>query len=69
VGKALPSWASDVLQSLEPLLTRRRAAEVLRCSEKSIDRRIRCGELEATRSGGRVLLPRAAVVAHLVEGR
>src|SRR5437016_1239261 len=58
----LPPWAEDVCSSLPPLLTRQEAAAALKCSCKSIDRRIRSLELHAVKNGSRVLIPRLAIV-------
>jgi hypothetical protein len=37
----LPPWTDDRAASLPPLLDRREAASVLRCSTRKLDRRIR----------------------------
>jgi excisionase family DNA binding protein len=58
----LPLWTDDLAASLPPLLDRREAASVLRCSTRTLDRRIRLGVLAATRHGDRVLIPRASII-------
>jgi hypothetical protein len=62
----LPRWATDLLQTLPPLLTREGAAQTLGVAPVSIDRRIRRRELSATKHGARVLVPRLALVEYLV---
>ena len=64
-NKEPPKWAADLAASLRPLLTRDETAITLRCSRKTVDRRIREGLLKALRNGGRVVIPRAAVLAIL----
>ena len=65
---ALPEWAQDVLSALPPLSGRPDAAKTLGVSTKTLDRRIRSGDLEHVKHGGRVLIPRMAIVAMLVAG-
>jgi excisionase family DNA binding protein len=64
----LPRWAQDVLEGLPPLLSRDLAARTAGISKKSIDRRVREGLLQAVRCGGRVLIPRLALMEFLAGG-
>lgn len=50
-----------------PYMTRQEAAEHLRCTTKTIDRRIPPRDPRRKRQGGRVLLLRAAVEALVVD--
>lgn len=43
------------------LLTPDEAGELLRCSGETVKRYVRCGELQAFRHRGRVLIPEAAI--------
>jgi len=61
----LPTWANDLLMTLPPLLDRGEAAKALHVGLRSLDRRLAEGSLAFTRSGGRVLIPRIAIVEHL----
>jgi excisionase family DNA binding protein len=61
----LPSWANDLLTTLPPLLERGEAALALHIGLRTLDRRLAEGSLAFTRSGGRVLIPRVAIVEHL----
>jgi excisionase family DNA binding protein len=45
------------------LLTCDEAAELLRCSRRTIERRVASGEITATRNGRRVLIPLTAIRA------
>lgn len=63
-----PRWAEDVATTLPGLLTRAAAAEVLKVSRKTLDRRIRAGLLKVARHGRRVLVPRLAVLELLGGG-
>jgi excisionase family DNA binding protein len=48
-------------QSMEPLLTTAEGAEILRCSTRTMLRRIQSGKLRAVQIGGRYLLRREDV--------
>lgn len=60
-----PRWADDLEDSLPPLPSIRESATALRCSTRTVRRRIRAGLLEALKHGNRVVVPRAAVLALL----
>ena len=53
---------------LPVLLTLAEVAETLRCSEKTIRRRINAGTLPASKQGGRWLFEAAAIRAALIAG-
>ncbi len=60
-----PEWIEDIGSTLPALLTRERAAEALTCSTRTLDRRIRLKQLFAIRDGGKVVVPRHAVLEYL----
>jgi excisionase family DNA binding protein len=60
-----PPAAEDAVPTL---LTLAEVAETLRCSEKTIRRRIDAGTLPASKQGGRWLFEAAAIRAALIAG-
>ena len=52
---------TDVGRESLRLLSRKEAAKLLSLSEKTLDRRIASGDLEAVRDGGRVLIAPEAI--------
>ncbi len=61
-----PDWVLDLERELPPLLDRTQAARWLRCSTKTVDRRIRLHYLGVARHGSRVLIPRSEIISLLV---
>lgn len=51
--------------SVSPLLTAGEAAELLRCDRRRVYRMAEDGRLERVKDGGRLLVTRASVEAHL----
>jgi len=60
-----PAWALDVAASIAPLVSVDEAASVLRCSPKTVRRRIKLGQLDALRNGSRVVIAREALLRML----
>lgn len=60
-----PLWADDLARSLPPLNSIPETATVLRCSPKTVRRRIALGQLNALRHGARVVIPREAILRML----
>jgi excisionase family DNA binding protein len=57
------SGGPSLLAGAETLLTYDEAADLLRCSRRSIERKVASGELGSVRNGRRVLVPLAALRA------
>jgi excisionase family DNA binding protein len=64
----LPEWLAEIERGLPLLAARQVAAETLGVTTKTIDRRIRAGQLVAVTHGARVLIPRKAIIDLLMAG-
>jgi excisionase family DNA binding protein len=68
IGKAARTVA-DPLDGLPPTVTLDRAADVLGLSVRTVQRRIRAGELAAVKDGRRLLVERSALADYLAGRR